>query len=187
MGVRAIVRPGVFLDRDGVLNRCFVREGVSRPPASVDEVEIMPGVSDALGLLAGQGLALLVVTNQPDVARGTQTREVVDEINRRLLALLPLTAILTCYHDDADRCSCRKPRPGLLIEAGRDHGVDLCRSFMVGDRWSDVVAGQSAGCLTFLIAGPYNQRERCAPDHVVTNLTEAAHRIVALLRVAAKE
>src|SRR5213593_1252773 len=179
--------PAVFLDRDGVLNRGVVRNGISCPPASVDEVEILPGVSEALGLLARQGLPLIVITNQPDVARGTQTREAVEQINRRLLERLPLTAILTCYHDDADGCACRKPRPGLLVQGARDHGVDLGRSFMVGDRWSDVVAGQAAGCLTFLIAGPYNQRERCAPDHVVTDLAEAAHQIVALLRVAAKE
>jgi D-glycero-D-manno-heptose 1,7-bisphosphate phosphatase len=181
------LRRAVFLDRDGVLNRGFVRAGVPHPPADVGKVEVLPGVPEALGLLEREGLALIGVSNQPDVARGTQTRAEVARINRHLMERLPLEAILTCHHDTADDCSCRKPRPGLLLQAGRDHGIDLRRSFMVGDRWSDVVAGQSAGCLTFLIDAPYNQRERCRPDYVVSNLADAARLIVDLLRGAGKE
>src|SRR4051812_30433549 len=104
-------RPAVFLDRDGVINRTTVRDGVPHPPNSVEEVELLPGVADALGRLAAAGLPLIVVTNQPDVARGAQTREEVERINHFLASRLPLTAVYVCYHDNADRCECRKPKP----------------------------------------------------------------------------
>jgi D-glycero-D-manno-heptose 1,7-bisphosphate phosphatase len=126
-------------------------------------------------------LLLIVVTNQPDVARGTQTRIAVEAIHQCLMQQLPLDAIFTCYHDNADGCDCRKPRPGLIIQAAATHEVDLGRSFMIGDRWSDVVAGQAAGCRTFLIDLPYSQRQRCAPDYIVASALEAARQIATLL------
>jgi D-glycero-D-manno-heptose 1,7-bisphosphate phosphatase len=175
------MRRAVFLDRDGVLNRTIVYNGVPHPPASADEVELLEGVPEALALLAGHGLLLIGVTNQPDVARGTQTRAAVERINQRLMEQLPLAAIYTCYHDTADGCECRKPRPGLLIQAGCAYRIELRRSFMVGDRWSDVAAGQAAGCRTFLIDVPYNQRQHCAPDFIVADLRNAAQQIVQLV------
>lgn len=174
-------RPAVFLDRDGVLNRTTVRDNMPHPPHSVDELELLPGVPEALASLADRGLPLIVVTNQPDVARGTQTRQAVERIHQVLRQRLPLTAIYTCYHDSADDCSCRKPRPGLLRQAASAYNIDLKRSFLVGDRWSDVAAGQSAGCRTFLIQQPYSQAERCKPDHVVRDLVEAAEIILGRL------
>jgi D-glycero-D-manno-heptose 1,7-bisphosphate phosphatase len=174
-------RRAVFLDRDGVLNRGVMREGRLHPPQTADEVEILAGVPEACRDLARAGLLLIGTTNQPDVARGTQAREEVLRINQRLIASLPLLEIRTCFHDSADGCACRKPRPGLLLDAAREHDIDLGRSFMVGDRWSDVAAGAAAGCLTFLIGAPYNERERCSPDHEVADLKDAAGRIVALV------
>ena len=171
----------MFLDRDGVLNRGVVREGKPGPPRRAEDVQILPGVAEACGDLSRAGLLLIGVTNQPDVARGNQTRDEVLRINQRLLERLPLLEVRTCFHDDADGCACRKPRPGLLLEAARDHDIDLGKSFMVGDRWRDVAAGAAAGCLTFLIAAPYNERERCTPDHDVADLPEAARRILALV------
>ena len=173
-------RPTVFLDRDGVLNRTTVRNGTPYPPYTLAEVEILPGVPEALARLAEAGLPRIVVTNQPDVARGKQTRQAVDEINEFLTSRLPLTAVYTCFHDNADKCECRKPGPGLLLQAARDHGLDLSRSFMVGDRWSDVVAGAAAGCKTFLIDLAYSQCDRCTPDYKVADLAEAADRILGL-------
>jgi len=174
------MRRAVFLDRDGVLNRTTVRDGVPYPPASAGQVELLDGVPEALALLLQHGWLLIAVTNQPDVARGSQTREAVEQINQRLAEQLPLSAIFTCFHDDQDGCDCRKPRPGMLVEATEIHQIDLSNSFMVGDRWSDVVAGQAAGCRTFLIDLPYSQRRRCTPDFTVANLLEAAHQIVQL-------
>ena len=102
----------VFLDRDGVLNRVVVRNGRPYPPASVDELEIMPGVAEALRDLKAAGFHLIVATNQPDVARGLVPPAVVEAIHERLRRTLPLDAIQVCYHTDADACLCRKPRPG---------------------------------------------------------------------------
>ncbi len=171
-------RPAVFLDRDGVLNRAFVREGVPHPPAGPDEFELLPGVPEALGRLAAAGFALVVVTNQPDVARGIQTRERVEEMNARLRAALPLLDVLTCFHDGPDECACRKPKPGMLLEAARRWRLDPGRSFMIGDRWSDVAAGQAAGCRALLVDRPYSGRTRCCPDHCVADLSEAADWIL---------
>lgn len=174
------MRRAVFLDRDGVLNRTIVRDNVPYPPASADEVELLDGVTEALELLEHNGWLLIAITNQPDVARGTQTRAAVEEINQRLTEQLPLAAIFTCFHDNQDGCPCRKPKPGMLLEAAEVHQIELRGSFMVGDRWSDVVAGQAAGCHTFLIDLPYSQRQRCTPDFTVANVLEAAQQIVQL-------
>jgi D-glycero-D-manno-heptose 1,7-bisphosphate phosphatase len=173
------LRPAVFLDRDGVLNRVFVRDGVTHPPAHLGELELLPGVREAVRRLADAGFALVVVTNQPDVARGVQTRTVVEAMHDRLQSELPLLEVLSCYHDNADGCPCRKPRPGLLLEAARRWGLDLRRSFLVGDRWSDVLAGQAAGCrAALLVETSYSGRERCRPDHCVADLPAAADWII---------
>jgi D-glycero-D-manno-heptose 1,7-bisphosphate phosphatase len=171
-------RPAVFLDRDGVLNRTVVRDGVPHPPDSLAEFELLPGVPAALTRLSEAGWPLIVVTNQPDVARGTQTRERVEEINAWIRENLPVLDVLTCYHDNADECSCRKPKPGMLLEAARRWQLDLARSFMVGDRWSDIAAGQAAGCRTLLVDMPYSGRSRCSPDFCVHDLTEATQQIL---------
>src|SRR5258708_6301369 len=115
-----MVKAAVFLDRDGVINRTFVRNGVPYPPATVAECEILPGVSEALTKLKAIGLPLIVITNQPDIARGTQTRAQVDAINARLAAKLPIDAFYVCSHDNKDQCDCRKPKPGMLIQAARE-------------------------------------------------------------------
>lgn len=164
----------VFLDRDGVLNRPRIGpDDVSRPPQSLDELEILPGVDEACRDLRALGLRLIVVTNQPDVARGTQTREVVVAINDALARALPLDAIYVCFHDDANDCECRKPKPGLLLSAARDWGIDLSASFLVGDRWSDIEAGKRAGCTTILIDDNRSQAVRPDPSVRVDSLASA--------------
>lgn len=168
------MRRAVFLDRDGVLNTVTVRDGVPRPPAGVDELEIFPDVSESLDRLKGAGFALVVVTNQPDVARLDQKKEVVEAINAELMSRLPLDEIRVCYHDDADACSCRKPKPGLLVAPPR---YDLKGSFMIGDRWRDIEAGSSAGCRTILVRRTHEERES-KPDHCAATLNEAADWIL---------
>jgi D-glycero-D-manno-heptose 1,7-bisphosphate phosphatase len=168
------LRPAVLLDRDGVLNRTSVREGVSHPPSHLGEFEFLPGVVEATRRLAEAGWPLVVVTNQPDVARGVTTREAVEEINRHVVQHLPVLEVFTCYHDGGAGCACRKPKPGLLLEAASRWGFDLRTSVMVGDRWSDVVAGQAAGCISILVETPYSGAERCRPDVCVRDLAEAA-------------
>jgi D-glycero-D-manno-heptose 1,7-bisphosphate phosphatase len=174
-----LLRPAVFLDRDGVLNGVSVRDGVTHPPAHPGELELLPGVPEACRRLVGAGFVLVVVTNQPDVARGTQSRETVEAMNDLLRGQLPILDVLTCYHDNADGCSCRKPRPGLLLEAARRWGLDVPRSFLVGDRWSDVLAGQAAGCrATLLVETLYSGRPRCNPDQCVADLPAAVDWIL---------
>jgi D-glycero-D-manno-heptose 1,7-bisphosphate phosphatase len=169
-------RRAVFLDRDGVLNRAIVKDGTPYPPATLAELEVVADAADAIHDLKAAGLLLVGVTNQPDVARGTQRREVVETINAALLAALPLDDLLVCYHDDCDGCACRKPRPGLLIQAAVRHGIDLPSSFMIGDRWRDVEAAHAAGCVAVLIDHGYSEsRARASsPDRTVSSLSEAA-------------
>lgn len=164
----------VFLDRDGVLNEAVMREGKPYPPATEAEVRIVSDAAEALERLKSRGVRLIVVTNQPDVARGTQTAEAVEAIHRRLRRELPIDDVLSCLHDDGDACPCRKPKPGLILEGAARHGVDPRRSFMVGDRWRDVDAGKAAGCRTIWIDRGYHEREPSRePDVRVGSLSEA--------------
>jgi D-glycero-D-manno-heptose 1,7-bisphosphate phosphatase len=171
-------RRAVFLDRDGVINRAVVRDGKPYPPGRIEDLEILPGVAAALSRLHDAGFRLIVVTNQPDVARGTQRREVIDAMHASLAAALPLDDFRVCDHDDSDGCACRKPKPGLLEDAAREAGVSLSDSFMVGDRWRDVEAGQRAGCTTVFIDRQYTERRPDRPDATVASLTEAADWIL---------
>lgn len=168
----------VFLDRDGVLNRAFPEGGTTRPPMSVAELELLPGVPDALARLRAAGFALVVVTNQPDVARGKQTRAAVDEINAKMSAELPLLDVFACFHDSGDKCHCRKPKPGLILDAAAKHDLDVETAFLIGDRWSDIVAAHAAGCRAVLIDTPFSHAERCRPDHIATDVAEATEWIL---------
>ena len=169
----------VFLDRDGVINRPFVRDGKPFPPPTPQELELLPGVSEALHELKSHGYELLVVTNQPDVGRGKQSREALEAMHKALATSLPVDDILVCCHTDEDKCDCRKPLPGMLLEAGRRHNIDMASSFMVGDRWRDIEAGYNAGCKTILIDYGYSERppDR-VPDLRVGSLREAADWII---------
>ena len=172
-------RAAVFFDRDGVINRAVVRDGKPFPPSGVDDFELLPEVASSLAALKAHGFALYVITNQPDVSRGTQTREAIENIHQALLSSLPIDDIFVCYHDDKDECACRKPLPGLLLEARSKHNIDLARSFVVGDRWRDIDAGHNAGCKTVLI--DYGYRERAParpPEAIVRSLREAADWII---------
>jgi D-glycero-D-manno-heptose 1,7-bisphosphate phosphatase len=168
-------RKAVFLDRDGVLNRAVIKNGKPYPPSNLDELEIPEDVPLALQTLRNAGFLLIGITNQPDVARGLQRREVVELINATLLTRLPLEEIFVCYHDDGDGCSCRKPLPGLLYQAADRYPIDLSSSFMIGDRWKDVEAGRRAGCVTILIDHHYAEKgSDQPPDYRVRLLSEAA-------------
>jgi D-glycero-D-manno-heptose 1,7-bisphosphate phosphatase len=175
-------RRAVFLDRDGVIIRAIVRSGKPYPPASIHQVEILPEARQILGALAAVGFLLIVITNQPDVARGAQSSQVVETIHAYLKNNLPLDQILTCYHDDQDQCTCRKPAPGLLLEAALTHGIDLNQSFMIGDRWRDIEAGQRAGCKTIFINYDYAERQPESPTFCVHSLGEAVEVILSAIK-----
>ncbi len=179
MGVRPLSgQRAIFLDRDGVLNDAVMRDGKPYPPDTVEEVHVSEGAAEALAALKRLGLPLIVVTNQPDVARGKQSREVVDAIHARLAGELPIDAFLSCMHD-GDACGCRKPKPGLLIEGAARFDAELSRSFLIGDRWRDVEAGQAAGCRTVWIDRQYSERgPKTPPDARVRSLQEAVSWII---------
>jgi histidinol-phosphate phosphatase family protein len=177
--VSAQTRRAAFLDRDGVLNRAVVRDGRPFPPPAPDAVERLPGVEAAVRRLDDAGWLVFVVTNQPDVARGTTTRAQVDAINDRVVDGLPVTEVLVCPHDDADGCACRKPSPGMLLDAAARWGVDLASSVTIGDRWRDVEAGARAGTATVLIDYGYAEPIERAPDHVVADLPAAVDAVLA--------
>lgn len=174
------MRPAVFLDRDGVLTRALVREGQAYAPVKPDEMEIAEDAHAALARLKAAGFLLVVVTNQPDVARGITRREDIETMHARLRAALPLDGCFVCLHDDADACNCRKPQSGMLLAAAAAHGIDLAASFMIGDRWRDIDAGAAAGCRTVWIDRGYRERApRNAPDARVETLANAAEWILA--------
>lgn len=172
----------VFLDRDGVLLRSFVRDEVPRPPANEDEFELLPGVVETCADLHSAGFMLFVVTNQPDIARGATTPQLVELLHDRLRQALPLDEVFVCPHDDADNCLCRKPRPGMLLDAASRWSIDLPASFMVGDRWRDVEAGRAAGCRVAFIDHGYPETPELEADVVVSSLPQAAEWILASSR-----
>lgn len=170
--------PAVFLDRDGIINHSVVRGGKPYPPTSLNELKIILGAISSIKKLANAGFLLIGVTNQPDVARNTQSREVVEEINSYIKAELPITAIFTCYHDNKDGCSCRKPKPGLILEAAKEYNIDLAKSWMVGDRWKDISAGQAAGLRTVFVDYHYNESYNGLPASFVIEDVSALADII---------
>jgi len=171
------MRRAVFLDRDGVLNRGVTTGDGPFAPSSIDELEIMPGVATALNDLRAAGFLLVVVTNQPDVPRGLIRRDAVEGIHTLMRQQLPIDDLRVCYHDDAEECACRKPKPGMLYAAGVDHEIQLARSFMVGDRWRDIGAGRQAGCTTILV-NAFPESKRIEPDIELADLPSAVKWIL---------
>ncbi len=170
-------RAAVFLDRDGVLNEVELRDGIPHPPAEVERLRLLPGVVEACYRLRELGFALVVVSNQPDIARGKQTRDEVDRMHDALRARLPLDDIVVCAHDDIDDCPCRKPRPGMILDAATRLDLNLAESVCVGDRWRDVEAGKRAGVMAIFVDRGYGERRPADADAVVASLPAAVEVI----------
>lgn len=173
-------RRAVFLDRDGVINRALERNGKPYPPTTLAEFEILPGVAEACASLKQAGYLLVVATNQPDVGRGTLSQSIVDAIHAHMVEVLPIDRVEVCFHPGkgASDCDCRKPKPGMLVRAARELGIDFAQSWMVGDRWRDVDCGHAAGCRTVFIDYGYDEALRQKADFKVKNLVEAAEVIL---------
>jgi D-glycero-D-manno-heptose 1,7-bisphosphate phosphatase len=175
------LRPAVFLDRDGTLNVAQLRKGLPHPPESVAEFRLLPGVEEGCRRLRAAGYVLVVVTNQPDVGRGEQTTENVEAIHRRLLELLQIDRIEVCYDPGrGEESEFRKPRPGMILKAARELGLDLARSWMVGDRWRDVDCGANAGVRTVFIDYGYAEALRSRPTYSVADFPSAVEVILAV-------
>jgi D-glycero-D-manno-heptose 1,7-bisphosphate phosphatase len=156
-------RTAVFLDRDGIINRAIVRDGKPYPPDRLEDLEILAGAVTSITRLAASGYILIGVTNQPDVARGTQSRENVELFNTTIQSRLPVSEIFVCYHDNADGCDCRKPKPGLIMQAAEKYEIDLSKSWMVGDRWKDIAAGKTTGLKTIFVDYHYAETFQGSP------------------------
>ena len=166
-------RPAVFLDRDGVLNEAVVVNGRPTPPLTLADLRLRPGVVEACVELHDAGYALVVVTNQPDIARGTQSHAEVCRMHARLREVLPLDEIVMCVHDDDDNCRCRKPQPGMFLDAADRLGLDLSVSVCVGDRWRDIEAARRAGVQAVFVECHYDEPAATGADLVVGSLLEA--------------
>jgi D-glycero-D-manno-heptose 1,7-bisphosphate phosphatase len=174
-----MVRRAVFLDRDGVINKNMQRDGRAVAPTRLEDFQLLPGVEDATRALQQAGFFLVVVTNQPDIASGRTPFAIVDAMNSELKRRLNIEDVRVCPHVNEDNCACRKPKPGMLLAAAAERGIDLTASYMIGDRAVDIGAGKAAGCLTILI--DYGNAELTVgiqPDLIVQSLPEAADYII---------
>jgi D-glycero-D-manno-heptose 1,7-bisphosphate phosphatase len=164
----------VFLDRDGVINANIERDGRPVAPTSLQQFHILPGVAEATAQLKAAGFLVIVVTNQPDVAVGRTPQSVVEAMNEQVRQRLGVDDVRVCYHVDADNCACRKPKPGMILEAAAAFGIDPRTSYMIGDRWRDIEAGRRAGCFAVLVGDGLEQEDSERPDKIVASLPEAA-------------
>ncbi|MEC8086123.1 MAG: HAD family hydrolase [Pseudomonadota bacterium] len=147
----------VFLDRDGIINESIIVNKKPVAPNNLSELRIIKGIKEQLIKLKELKYYLIVITNQPDVVRNLTSMSSVEEINKYIMAQLPIDDIYVCFHDDLDNCNCRKPKPGNIIKASIDYSIDLAASYMIGDRWRDVEAGINAGTRTIFVDYNYDE------------------------------
>jgi len=161
----------VFLDRDGVI--CENRPDHVK---SWDEFRFLPGAMFSLAALSRLGMPVIVVTNQAVVGRGMVPASVVDEIHQRMVAEVEASGgridrVVYCPHRPEDRCACRKPEPGMLLQVAREMGIDLSQSYLVGDAASDLVAGQRVGCQLLLVLTGRGLQQLLPAFHAIDNFT----------------
>jgi len=171
----------VFFDRDGVLFEIVFRNGRLSVPYYWGEVKILPQVSEALLLLKARGFLQIVLTNQPEIGRGTLSPQALDNIHRKLRIVLPtLDEIFVCPHVRDDQCHCKKPEPGLVREAIKKWNIDLSKSYIIGDRWCDIELGKILGMTTILVESPAGKEDVTIvhPDYFAASLFTAAQYIV---------
>jgi len=182
MGKHEVAQRAVFLDRDGVINQVVVRNGMPYPPSHVEEFELYEDIRDGCARLKAANFLLVAITNQPDVGRGTQSREAVEAMNQKMQSALSLLdRIEVCYHAGeryGQPCDCRKPRPGMILRAAAELNIDPKMSYVIGDRWLDVDCARAAGCRAIFIQRGYKETLREAPDFTVTNFNEAVSAVL---------
>ena len=170
------MRKAIFLDRDGVVNHSVVKNGKPYPPRTLSELKIIEGSAEAIRIL-NKSYLVFIITNQPDISRGTLTNANLNLIHSYLLKTLEINEIFTCTHDDHDKCFCRKPKPGMIVSAAKKYNIDLKKSYVVGDRWKDIEAGINAGCKTVFIDYGYSEKKPENYDHAVKTLLEFTHKL----------
>lgn len=168
------MKPAVFLDRDGVINKVILHKGRPFSPRKIAELQIIEGVKESVTLMKEKGFEVVVVTNQPDLARGYITKSMLIEMHKIISQSTGINHFYFCGHDDSDECICRKPKTGMLLKAALDLKLNLKKSFLVGDRWKDISAGQEVGCSCYFIDYAYQEPRPNPPFYTVTSLYEAA-------------
>lgn len=176
------MKAGVFLDRDGVLNVSEVRNGKPYAPRSVAAFRLYDEAAPSLERLRAAGFTLIVVTNQPDIGNNLVDPAEVEAMNALLRQALPVDEVVVCPHAQSAGCDCRKPKPGMLLDAAGRHGINLAASFMVGDRAGDIGAGHAAGCRAIFINRGYSENAPSSPDAEVASLAEAVEKILEFSR-----
>jgi D-glycero-D-manno-heptose 1,7-bisphosphate phosphatase len=162
----------LFLDRDGIINEARIIDGKPFSPRSLNETSIVCGIREVLCILSKMGYYIIVVTNQPDISRKLMSQDTSDEINNWLAYCLPIDKIYTCPHQDSDNCNCRKPKTGLFLEAQQEYGIDFSKSWMIGDRKSDIEAGKNLGCKTIFLDKHYREDKPIDVDFTIKNIEE---------------
>ena len=182
MGKHEVARRAVFLDRDGVINRPVVRDGRPYPPSRLEDFELYEDAASGCARLKTAGFFLVIITNQPDVGRGTQRREDVEAMHAKLRSALPwVDRIEICFHAGerhGEPCDCRKPRPGMILRAAAELNIDLRASYVIGDRWRDIDCARTAGCRAVFIDRGYRERLREAPDFTVGSFNDAVSAVL---------
>lgn len=173
-----MVTRAVFADRDGVLCANVMRDGRPVAPTRLEDFRLLPGVEDSVRALKSAGYLVIVVTNQPDVGTGRTPRATVEAMHDIIRSMLDVDDIKACFHTNADGCTCRKPKPGMILEAAAERAIDLPASFVVGDRWSDVAAGREAGCATIFVDYGHEADRPIKADVVVGSFAEAARVVL---------
>ena len=170
--------PVVFLDRDGVISRTFIHNAKPYAPRCLEDFKLMPNSRLSVMQLKQAGFMVVVVTNQPDIGNGMVALEVVESMHQKLLETTMVDDVFLCPHRQDEGCNCRKPKPGMLFDASEKHGIDLKKSFMVGDRASDIEAGKKAGCRTIFIDRHYAELPPTTPEITVNSLQKAVKYIL---------
>jgi len=173
-GSLAIVKKrAAFLDRDGVINKSILENGLPKPPSNIDDVIILDGVIESIEILFKNNFIPIVITNQPDVARGNKLITEINLINTRISKFTKIQHFYSCFHDDLDKCNCRKPKPGMILQATSELDIDVSKSFLVGDRWKDIEAGQKMSISSYFIDYEYPESRPKMPFTKVRSLLEA--------------
>ena len=170
-------RMAVFLDRDGTLNKAYIEDGLPISPSSLNKFKIIKGVKKSINRLKKLNFLCILITNQPDVFRGKISKKTVVKMNSYIKKKIKLDDMFVCYHDNEHNCSCRKPKPGLLVKASKKWKIDLNKSFMIGDRWKDILAGKKVGCKTIFINNNYKNDKKVKADFTFKSLLKAVNKI----------
>ena len=161
----------LFCDRDGVLIEAVTIDGKPKAIETLSEIRYCFGVEAAIKRIKRE-MPVFMITNQPEISRGSISKQSVDSINNKILHDLSLTAIFMCPHDDKDECGCRKPKIGLLEMAAQEFQIDLSRSFMIGDRWRDIACAHAGGLKAFFIDRNYDEQHPDPPFFSINHMAE---------------